>query len=167
MSLISILAGYYIYTSLGGNKDIVFSKEEREFVIQGEQYEGDYNSKKVENIFEQARKRAEKLGGKLAVVNYGSDVEAKQVSQFIGVILINEGQKLEANEFEIRSLEPLYVIKAKIEAHNLVMPKPGFVRSEANEFDAKSQEPLSDTTIEIYSSERELHVYFLRQIVSL
>ena len=163
IALVSLITGFYIYSSLGGNQEVVLAKEEKTFVIIGEHYDGVYNSSEVESIFSRAREHADQLGAKLAVVNYGSDSEAKQVSQFIGVVLDGDSQPSDDNEYERRTFAPTYVIKATIQAHNFVMPKPGNVRTLANEFDTQSSEPLSDTTIEIYSSDRELNVYFLRQ----
>lgn len=158
ITIILVAAGYY-YFKLGGTEDIQFQFVEGENItIQAVHYEGRYSSNELEEIFVKMRDLSLEKELPLVVVNEGSDTEARELSQWIGVML-NEGDTV-AEGLIFRNFSNINAVETVINAHNMVMPRPEDVLEKATEFAQSDGLTLSEFTIEIYYKEDSLKVLF-------
>ena len=159
--LVLTAIGYYLYRQLGGNPPLEFTTTTQSFTVYGEDFSGSYNSSLVENIFLRAKELSSSTNSYLTVVNYGSDEEAKLIEQFIGIWKPDEKNSTIPEGYTVKNFESTTLILTSINTHNSVMPKPEEVREQAIKFGSENGLLLTNITIEVYKSDRELNVYFL------
>ena len=145
----------YFYFQLGGVSDIKKSIESADdYLLVAKSFKGKYNSNQLEDIFYSARA----IGDQLVIVNYpllGDSIENGFVHQLIGAQVAEIPETMPSG-FRIEELAISKVVRATIDAHNLVMPKPNEIE-EALRIYAKEQNlTLVGYTIERYLSDREL-----------
>jgi len=154
---------YILYKKLGGDQPIVFDiSGQKSFTIVGALYSGNYNDRKVEELFVKARTLIENgtLSGDVAVINYGSDERARMIEQFIGILVETPPATLPEG-YEVRTLQAKNVVSTYINMHNLVMPRPEDVREGATNLAKKEGVLLDSLTVEVYEGESGLRVYLL------
>jgi len=148
-----------IYYTLGG-----FEKPTAEiievpgkYLILGEHFKGSYKSEDIGRLFTKAQSLLENgtVSGDLTIINYGSDDQAEQINQFVGILVTRVPETIPTGYTTVE-IHPSKVIRVKISSHNIVMPKPKKIRDLAAA-EAKSYGiTLPDNSIEIYKSQREL-----------
>ena len=158
--LLSIVA-FIFYYKLGGNQPLDFKLASHpEFYVAGEYFKGRYNDPKAENLFFEAKARAEKYeNATLTIINYPSLENGKIIRQFIGAGMPQKPDTIIEN-IEVRKVPRQQMIFTTIKSHNFVMPTPESVREEALNFAKEKGYTLDSITYEIYASERELTVSF-------
>ena len=158
--LVVAIAIGFGYASLGGLEKLNFTLENNaSFTIHGEEYKGFYNSKGVEQIFNKSREAAKRQNTTLAIINYGDDEDAKNIQQFIG-ILSSDSAKVQTLGFSKRNLSASVFIKAVLDIHNSVMPKPEYVREQVTEFADSLGYTVEPFTLELYSGDQSLTIIF-------
>jgi len=147
----------YFYFQLGGVSNIKKSIETVDsYQLIATSFKGKYNGRQLEGIFHQART----LGDQLVIVNYpllGDSTEDGYVHQLIGA-QVGEVSKDIPIGFEVQELTISRVIRATIDAHNLVMPQPKEIEEALRIFGMEQNLTLEGYTIERYISDRELVV---------
>jgi len=151
-----VLTWFYIF--LGGTEKLSFTVESGIFWVKGEHIRARYSDSKIEDLFFQARGIAESDQAlDLAVINYMAPTDT--VDQVIGIVspieISHSIEKLDTEE----KLQGKF-IKATINAHNLVMPKPEEVKGQAAVFAKDNNLSIDERyTLEVYKNERDLEVY--------
>lgn len=145
----------YFYFQLGGVNGIQKSVETvNNYSLVAKSFKGKYNSNQLEEIFYTARA----IGDQLIIVNYpllGDSVENGFVHQLIGVQVAEIPETIPSG-FQVEELATSKVIRATIDAHNLVMPKPNEIEETLRAFAKGQNLELLGYTIERYLSDREL-----------
>ncbi|MEQ9166604.1 MAG: hypothetical protein RLO12_10130 [Fulvivirga sp.] len=152
LSTIIVIAVYY---GLGGAEPLVFDKETRPMLkVYGKPFEGEYTDPTIEKLFTEAREFAlANEDATLAIINYNTSDE-DSVKQFIGFISDKDYDKMFVEMKEVT------FVKTKINAHNLVMPRPDKVLEEATAFASENGLKLDQLSIEVYHKESDLEVLF-------
>jgi hypothetical protein len=145
----------YFYFQLGGVSDIEKSVEQVDgYQLVGKSFKGKYNGLGLEAVFFQAKE----LSDQIVIVNYpmeGDSIEDGFVNQLIGAKVANTPSILPDGFSEVL-INSTRVVRATIDAHNLVMPKPNEIEEALREFAKEQNLKLEGYTIEQYLSEREL-----------
>jgi len=154
-----------IYYLLGGLDDVKYSIQPAStYSLIGKEYSGGNNSILLESIFDQTKELLDSTfpEGILVIVNDESqyDGEYNNVWYYIGIIPNTPISQLPEG-YSLREFNSKGVIRANIEAHNLVMPKPEAVRNRAMELAEKEGLELSRYSIEKYASEGVIEIDFL------
>lgn len=152
-----ILGGAYIY--LGGLNKVAYTVENvNDYNLVGRHFQGKADDTKVEAYFYEAKDllATGRLNGTLTLVHYNDTTLAgEEVKFFIGVLL-KEGIDALPVDYDRLTIPAQRSMRATIEAHNFVMPKPQTIestlREKANEYSIR----LQDFTIEQYLGERQL-----------
>ena len=156
---IAVIVGFYIY--LGGLNEIKVSVEQvSDYHLAGKHFQGKANDPFVEDTFFEIRQHLEnqKLEGTLTIVHYkDTTLSNKEVRLFIGVKL-NKGTADLPEGYQRLTIPARQSIRATVEAHNVVMPKPGSVEAKIEEKAEALQISLAPLTIEQYVSARVLLV---------
>lgn len=152
LSTIIVIAVYFI---LGGAEPLVFEKETKtRLKVYGKPFQGKYDDPSIESLFTEAREFAvANEDATLAIINYNTS-DPDSVKQFIGFISDNDYDKMFVEMKEVT------FVKTKINAHNLVMPRPDKVLEEATAFANQNGLKLDELSIEVYHQERDLEVLF-------
>lgn len=152
LSTIIVIAVFY---GLGGAKPLVFEKETKALLkVYGKPFHGKYNDPSIEKLFVDARDFAlQNDDATLAIINYNTNHE-DTVKQFIGFISDKDYDKMFVEMKEVT------FVKTKINAHNLVMPRPDKVLEEATAFAKENGLKLDELSIEVYHQENDLEVLF-------
>jgi hypothetical protein len=147
----------YFYFQLGGVSDIEKTVEVvNNYKLVGSSFKGKYNGLKLESMFTEARA----LGEQLVIVNYplqGDSTEDGFVHQLIGTQVVEVPDDIPEG-FSVQELKISKVVRASIDAHNLVMPKPNEIEEVLRMFAKEQNLNLEGYTIERYLSDRELVV---------
>ena len=134
------------------------------YQIYGKEYKGRNNSKELERIYQSTRELIETdfPNGILAIVNDETQYndEFNRVWYFVGIIL--DGQETGFPEdYVTREFNSSKIIRASINSHNLVMPKPDKVRAMAKDLAESEGLKLSEFTVEKYLGEGVIEIDFL------
>jgi len=153
------------YYFLGGTNDVKYSIQPAStYNLIGKEYSGGNNSILLESIFDQTKELLDSTypQGILVIVNDEDqyDDEYNKVWYYIGIIPNASISQLPEG-YSLRKFDSKKVVRANIEAHNLVMPKPGKVRKEAIDLAEKEGLELSRYSIEKYVSEGVIEIDFL------
>jgi len=153
------------YYYLGGLNDVKYSIQPAStYNLIGKEYSGGNNSILLESIFDQTKELLDSTypEGIVVIVNDESqyDDEYNKVWYYIGIILNAPASQLPEG-YTARTFDTKKVIRANIEAHNLVMPKPEAVRNGAVDLAEKEGLELSQYSIEKYVSEGVIEIDFL------
>jgi hypothetical protein len=162
--LILVISGITYYF-LGGMDDVKYSiQPASSYSLVGKEYSGGNNSILLESIFDQTKELLDSRfpEGILVIVNDESqyDDEYNKVWYFIGIIPNAPASQLPEG-YSLRKFDSKKVIRANIEAHNLVMPKPEVVRKRAENLAEIEGLKLSRYSIEKYVSEGVIEIDFL------
>lgn len=151
-----VLTWFYIF--LGGTEKLSFTIEKNTFIVNGQHVRARYSDSAIEALFFQARDVAEKEASlDLAVINYAAPTDT--VDQVIGVVSRSKIAQTFDNLDRKEQLAGTF-IKAVINAHNLVMPKPEEVKEQASNFAKEKGLNIDERyTLEVYKNERDLEVY--------
>lgn len=145
----------YFYFQLGGVSDIQKSVVNVDnYTLVAKSFKGKYNSNQLEDIFYAARA----IGDQLVIVNYplqGDSTENGFLHQLIGAQLIETPSNMPVG-FNQKTIIISKVVRATIDAHNLVMPKPNEIEEALRIFAEEQNLKLVGYTIERYLSDREL-----------
>ncbi|MFP4089731.1 MAG: hypothetical protein ACLFT3_05455 [Cyclobacteriaceae bacterium] len=152
-----ILSSFYYY--LGGFNTVKMSLATAEpYVVAGYSYDGRFDEDQFEDLFFKVREYTEMglFPGNITVVNYDLlDEDQDSIRQLIGVRL--EGDPLSiADSLAIDTIEAGRVVRAEIEAHPLVMPRPDKINRQIIDFALGQGVKLQDLTIEQYVSENRI-----------
>ena len=153
--LLSTIIVIAVYFGLGGAEPLVFEKETKTVLkVYGQPFQGKYKDPRIEKLFVEARQFAiDNEDATLAIINYDTTDE-DSVKQFIGFISDKDYSQMFVEMKEVT------FVKAKINSHNLVMPRPDKVLEEATDFAEQNGLKLDDLSIEIYYKESDLEVLF-------
>ncbi|MBL6446171.1 hypothetical protein JMN32_07620 [Fulvivirga sp. 29W222] len=159
-ALLSIVA-FIFYYKLGGNQPLEYKLETSpEFYIVGKYFEGRYNDPEAEQLFFDAKSRAERDGNaNLTIINYPSKENGKIIKQFIGAGRPQKPDTIIKN-IEVKRIPRQQIIFALINSHNFVMPSPEDVKKGALKFALEKGVEIDTITWETYTSDRELIVSF-------
>jgi hypothetical protein len=160
-----LVSSFIAYYFLGGLNEVKYSiKPAQSYSIIGKEYSGKNNSMKLESIFDSTKELLDSRfsEGILVIVNDESqnDDDANKVWYFIGIITMSPIGQLPKG-YEIREFASKKIIRANIESHNLVMPKPEKVRRKAIGFAKSEGLEVSEFTIEKYLGEGVIEIDFL------
>lgn len=153
-SILAVCAiAFFIYYMLGGFDPIQFELHSEQFTIYGEKFEGSTESNELQTLFMNYRNLVnENSNLKLAVIDTPLNSE-DSVKQVIGVIS-EIPQK--GNNFDFNG--PF--IKTTLTSHPIVTPLPGTVRELAAIFAANNNLKLEESSIEVYSANGDLEVFY-------
>ncbi|NNF36775.1 MAG: hypothetical protein HKN68_21920 [Saprospiraceae bacterium] len=155
------------YYFLGGLNDIQYSiQSAKPYNLIGKEYSGSNSSIKLKSIYDQMKELLDSTfpGGVLVIVNDESqyDPEDNKVWYFIGIIPKSSTYPEQIPEdYIVRRFNSKKIVRAKIEAHNLVMPKPEKVRDQARTLAEREGLELSQYSIEKYLDEGVMEIDFL------
>jgi len=154
--LMTIMLSYF-YFQLGGVSDIQKSivTVDRHMLV-AKSFKGKYNSLQIEDIFYKAKS----IGDQLVIVNYpllGDSTEDGFVYQLIGSQVDAEPNEIPIG-FKIEEVASSKAVRAHIDAHNLVMPKPDEIEDGLRAYAKEQNLTLVGYTIERYLSDRALVV---------
>jgi len=160
-----LIVSFFAYYFLGGFNEVKYSiQTAHSYEIIGKEYSGRNNSIKLESIYSLTRELLDSRfpGGVLVIVNDESryDDESNKVWYFIGIIS-NERKGQLPEGYLIRKFTSKNIIRANIESHNMVMPKPEKVRRKAMKVADSEGMRLSKFTIEKYLGEGLIEIDFL------
>ena len=160
IALILILAGFLIYRQLGGFNPIEVNEVSRDgYVIAGKIFEGRYNDGNIRKLFFRVRdwSQSDSVSGDFVIVNFKDpSLDEKVIRNLVGVLVSDSaGHQLPAG-FSYHHLEASRALQALINAHNLVMPRPGKVEKILQKEANSKGLALDSLSVEIYKSEREL-----------
>ena len=158
---------FIIYYVLGGLRPVEFTViSNSRYIILGQEYIGPNNSDELKNIFIETKDllESEFTEAILTIVNDDSkyDDENNRVGYFIGLLVNNVPGNI-PDGYIIKEFEPSNVIRARIESHNMVMPKPDKVKAEASKLARSKGFELSEISLEKYLGESTIEVDFLLQ----
>lgn len=144
-----------IYHQLGGFKKPGISYVDvNSYRVAGTYYEGRLSDKAWEDLFYKTRQYIEKgiLDGDMAIIWYNEpEKEEGNVKAFVGVIV---GKEKKINlDLEIRELKMNGLIRARIDAHSLVMPSPKKINERLLAFASEFSYIPQDVRIEKYPEE--------------
>ena len=145
----------YFYLQLGGMSDVqkgIVTIDS--YLLVGKSFKGKYNSPQLEKIFYQVKK----MGGHLVVINYplqGDSTKRGFVYQVIGT-QVKEGLKNIPIGLHQRTIPTYRAVQARIDVHNLIMPKPKDIEEKLRTYAKKQDFSLENYVIERYLSNREL-----------
>jgi hypothetical protein len=152
--LLTTITLSYFYFQLGGvsdiQKDIVAVDAH---MLVAKSFKGKYNSAQLEGLFYQVKS----MGDQLVIVNYplqGDSTENGFIHQLIGTQVTSMPDKAPAG-FAQNEIGPSKVVRATIDAHNLVMPKPDEIEAALRDYGKEQNLTLVGYTIERYLSDRE------------
>ncbi len=154
-----------LYFYLGGfNKvDYAIKEVNREYIIIGRKFEGKYNSPELEKIFTTVKKLIKngQIRGTMVIVNYNDSYDEYEgiVKYTIG-ILVNSEEYDVPEDFEIINFDATKIVRATINAHNVVMPSPAKILKGAIRMAVQYNLKLSNYSIEQYLDERQLVIDF-------
>lgn len=152
----------YLFFQLGGLDNVELSLNHiDESYISGKYFEGKYNDGRLEDLYFEVKDKLDKgvAEGELVVVNYRLSTDSTEqgwVKQFIGVRLKSVNDTVEG--FQMFTLPGGKIIRAKVSAHNLVMPKPDKIEELVQQMAIEQKAVLGGYTVEQYMSDRELHI---------
>lgn len=154
-----------LYYILGGFKPVVYSViPGGKYIIIGKEYIGVNNSNTLETLFTEVKEKINTsfTDGTLTIVydDEKYDAEYNQVGYFIG-IYVQETPSAIPDGYTLREYGPSKTIRAVINSHNLVMPKPDNVRQKAIELAEAEGMKLSNYSLEKYFDNGTLEVDFL------
>jgi len=153
----------WIYYTLGGfeKPQVEIVQSPGKYLFIGEHFKGSYKSEDIGNLFNKARDLLENgtVSGYLTIINYGSDVQAEKISQFVGILVTQLPETLPIG-YTAEEINPSKVVRIRITSHNLVMPKPKKIRELAADKAKTAGTILPDNSIEIYKSPRELLIEY-------
>lgn len=156
-----IMVVSYIY--LGGTNEVVISEEQvANYTLVGKDYIGRYRDTELRDIYFDLKGKVDngELKGILTIINYEMDPDSTKsgfIHQFLGVsVAENKTQYLE--DYSTTVIPVQAVLKAKVKAHNLVMPKPESVEKQLHSYAKERNLVLQNFTIEQYVSDRELDI---------
>ena len=156
---VAAIIGFYVY--LGGLNEVKVSVEQvSDYHLVGKPFKGKANDPFIEGAFFEARQylESQKLNGILTIVHYkDTTLNNKEIKLFIGVKL-NKGIADLPEGYQRLTIPAQRAIRATIEAHNVVMPKPSSIESDIKEKAQILDLKMASVTIEQYLSERELLV---------
>lgn len=154
--LMTVILSYF-YFQLGGVSDIQKSIVTVDgHMLVAKSFKGKYNSLQLEDIFYKAKS----VGDQLVIVNYpllGDSTEDGFIDQLIGSQVTIEPNIIPTS-FNVEEIATSRSVRARIDAHNLVMPKPGEIEAALRSYAKEQNLTLVGYTIERYLSDRELIV---------
>ena len=145
----------YFYFQLGGISNIEKNTVDVDnYLLIAMPFKGRYNSSELEEIFYSARA----IGDQIVIINYplpGDSTRDGFISQLIGTRVSEVPTNIPIG-FQPKTIEIAKVVQAKIDAHNLVMPKPNEIEEALRTYAEEQKLSLESYTIERYISNREL-----------
>lgn len=152
----------FIYFYLGGLNRVEYSIENvKDYHFMGEYYRGSEGSEALEKAFFRARDLvlSGEIPGVLAMVHYTNDTTLKEneVKIFVGIKL-NKGTSAVPLNYQRLTIPANRTLRAKIEAHNIVMPSPQNIEARLDEMAVEMKLRLQEYSIVHYVSERELMI---------
>lgn len=161
LSGVIALAGYYYFGGFNKRELEVIEVDDYHFI--GKMYQGSFQSKKLEETFNEVRQqyeRKEPAGTFAVVVLKEPETEKDSVHQFIGILTVEPVvESALPNGWQTYTVEASQAVRNTIRAHNLVMAKPNVIKEEIEEFSAERGHSLQqDVTIEKYLGDRHLEV---------
>lgn len=162
--VITIIALFFavlgvIYIKLGGLNEVEIQLENTpEYHIAGKYYAGRYKDQAVEEIYYEVKSMMDKgvLKGTLSIIYFKDPIEAQgDVENFIGILTTDDTTRIPKG-YEWRTIPAGKAVRAKINAHNLVMPTPETINNKIDEFAQSENLSLSNISIEKYTSDNEL-----------
>lgn len=150
-----------VYTYLGGLNSVEISVVNVEgYNVAGKLFTGKANAKEIEEYYYEAKELAQsrELPGILTIVHYNDTSLMKgETKLFIGVTLSNEEFTL-PEDYQLLSIQTNRAIRARVEAHNSVIPGPATIEARMAE-KAKIEGLITqDFTIEKYVSANVLEI---------
>ena len=160
-----MVVGFVAYTYLGGLKPVEYAVHGQEiYEILGMEYSGKNNSMDLMTTFEITRELAnnEYPDGTFVIVSNEKlyDAETNTVGYFVG-ISFKEAPTAIPEGYTLRQYSSVNIVRARIESHNMVMPKPDKIRKRAIELARSNGFHLSEISIEKYFEEGIIEVDFL------
>ena len=164
VTTVTLLISLILYFALGGFNPIEYSLIQNEkYKIIGKEYTGVNNSSTLENIFTETKEllKNDFDGGTLIIVNDDEkyDDEFNQVGYFIGILVRSATDSTPAG-YVLKEYEAARAIRARINSHNLVMPRPDKVRQGAIEFSERERAEMSNYSFEKYFEDGSIEVDF-------
>ncbi|MCH7513403.1 MAG: GyrI-like domain-containing protein [Bacteroidetes bacterium] len=154
-----------LYYYLGGFNQVDYAVKEvnGEYSIIGRKFEGKYNAHELEKIFTTVRKLIKngQIRGTMVIINYNDSYDEYDgtVKYTVGILVDNEGYAVPEG-FEIINIKASKVVRATINAHNVVMPAPAKILKGAGRMAMQHNLTLSNYSIEQYRDERQLVIDF-------
>lgn len=157
-----VIAGVlgYLFYQLGGLDNVEITIEVvEEYHIAGIAYQGKYNDYRLKDIYFKVKEKLDEttVKGEMIVINYRLSADSTEhgwVRQFVGVLVKDAKTKVE--ELSLVILPAGKVLRAKISAHNLVMPKPDRIEELVKQKASEQNALVGGYTLERYASDREL-----------
>lgn len=163
LTIVALIAiGVFVYTYLGGLNQVDYSVENvKDYHFMGEYYRGSERSEALENAFFRARDLvlSGEIPGVLTMVHYTNDttLQEDEVKIFVGIKL-NKGTSDVPAYYQRLTIPANRALRAKIEAHNIVMPSPQNIEARLDEMAVEMRLRLQEYSIVHYISERELMI---------
>lgn len=152
------LAGYWW---LGGFREIIIERVDVPArAVLGKPYRGKYGDLDLRKIFVKARRllASNTVSGTLTVVNRdAASAGGKSVNQLIGITLA-EPPTAVPKGYRIDTLAAGPYLRARVQAHPLVMPPPGTINDRIIDYAAEHQLTVSGLPIELYRASDTLWV---------
>lgn len=158
ITLLVVVAGIYYY--LGGfNKIEIAVVQSSPVPIGGQYFEGNYDSDTVRHLIDTVTSYLQRdTTAHLAVVNFDEyEDKAGLVRQFIGFTADSLSPPFSAN-IRVDTFGTQASIRATINRHFWVRPRPSAIRREIIEFAQMHELATGDYTIEQYISDRKMWV---------
>lgn len=155
-----LLTGLLIlYRYLGGfTEPQIGYFNEQEYRICGIYYEGSITSAEWEELFYRMAElsRTDSIEGDLTIVWYNEPEEEKGMARaFIGIRY--EGDVFLSSDMETRKIIMNGVVRATLESHVLVIPKPAKIARQIRSWAEEHDLQLQDVLLEIYPEESVIH----------
>lgn len=153
-----------VYAYLGGFNPVAVSiQTNNQYTIIGNYYIGAYDRDSLQMLFFEAKEHLEKSkkDGILSIVNYRSGEESDSVEMFVGIL--SKSNNGHPAHWETIHLQAEKAIRAKISAHNLVMPTRPSIATKIQTFADKNNLTLQPILIEKYISENQLEIDHLTE----